>query len=75
MFRAVTVLCFPAFFLVRLLQFSEFACEVGTGFSLGRDVRLGPYQRVLEVRSGRAEGGMGIVYAIASAACKFLYPK
>ncbi|KAG0637977.1 hypothetical protein HOY80DRAFT_969901, partial [Tuber brumale] len=73
MFHAVTFLCFPAFFLVRLPLFSEFACEVGTGFSLGRHVRLGPYQRVLEIRLGRAEAGMGIVYAIASAACKFLY--
>ncbi|KAG0640754.1 hypothetical protein HOY80DRAFT_957451, partial [Tuber brumale] len=74
MSRAVTFLCFPAFFLVRLLLFSEFACEVGTGFSLGRDVRLGPCQRVLKIRSGWAARGMGIVYAIASAACKFLYP-
>ncbi|KAG0634292.1 hypothetical protein HOY80DRAFT_987177, partial [Tuber brumale] len=75
MFRVVTCLCFLAFFLVRLLLFSEFACEVGTGFSLGRDVQLGLYQRVLGIRSGQSEGGMGIVYAIASAACKFLYPK
>ncbi|KAG0633012.1 hypothetical protein HOY80DRAFT_993912, partial [Tuber brumale] len=74
MFWAVTFLCFPAFFLVRLLLFSEFACEVGTGFSLGRDVRLGPYQRVLEIWLGQSGGGMGIVYAIASAQCKFLYP-
>ncbi|KAG0637978.1 hypothetical protein HOY80DRAFT_969677 [Tuber brumale] len=69
---AVTFLCFPAFILVRLLLFSEFACEVGMSFSLGRDVRLSPYQRVLEIRSGQSGDGR---CAIASAACKFLYPK
>ncbi|KAG0637976.1 hypothetical protein HOY80DRAFT_969893, partial [Tuber brumale] len=66
MSQAVTFPCFPAVFLVRLLLFSESACEVGTGFSLRPEVRLGPYQRVLEIRSGLAGGGMGIVYAIAS---------
>ncbi|KAG0635960.1 hypothetical protein HOY80DRAFT_979775 [Tuber brumale] len=58
MFRVVT-------FLFRLLLFSVFPCEVGMDFSLGPNVRLGPYRRVLGIWSGRVEGGMGILYAIA----------